>query len=375
MKNALLRLLFHLLRLLRPRVKAAAPTFLILQYRIPLGCCVHATPIYTALKAAHPGCTIVVATHGLGYTVLQHTPHIDCLLDTPDPGNTFGSLRQHANLLREQLVQRNLRPTLILQDASNRRGSLALFAALLRLAPTKGFANLSQLYDTHLAYDNSLSLIDNNLRLVDSGTPHTEPAVYFTPADLSAARALLEEANPGHHPLTAFVVEGSKAQPNSWHDDRFAEVIQHVESLGHRTIFLGTEAEAPAIDRIRKLAACTGHSLAGRTTVPQLAALLCLCDLLITVDTGAMHVGRAAGLPMIVLAPSWQPAIEWLPLAQPNVRVLRGPDRADVPAGYRLDEITTESVIAAFTALDSRQPPSPLAHEQRIARLLSSTRA
>ncbi len=375
MRDTLLRLFFQFMRRSRPRVASAPPVFLILQYRIPLGCCVHGTPIYAALKAAHPDCTVIVATRSLGLAVLQHNPHIDFLLDTPDPGTSLRDLLRHASQLRENLLSLKLHPTRILQDASNRRGTLALFALLLRLAPTRGFADIPPLYDEPLLYDRSTSLIANNLRLISDSTPLIEPAVYFTTEDLAAAQTLLHEANADGHPLTAIVVQGSGAQPNNWHDHRFAALIQHVEALGHRAIFLGTLDEASAINRIRALAASKGPSLANRTSIPQLAALLCLCDTLITVDTGTLHVGRAAGVPVLALAPSWQPAIEWLPLSVPHAIVLRGEDRTDVPEGYRLDEISTELAIAAFTKLTKQHPPSDSARQRRITRLLSNVRS
>jgi ADP-heptose:LPS heptosyltransferase len=375
MRETLLRLTFHLLRVARSRTSSGSPTFLILQYRIPLGCCIHGTPIYAALKAVYPGCILIVATHSLGYAVLQHDPHIDHLLDTDDPGHSISSLLNHTFKLRDRLRALALRPTRILQDASNRRGTLALFASLLRLAPTTGFADMPELYDTHLMYDPGQSLISNNLRVVGKGTPHQEPAVYFTTEDLSAAQSLLREVNEDGHPLTAIVVQGSGAQPNNWHDDRYAALIRHVESLGHRIVFLGTHAEAAHIDRVRKIANTAGHSLAGRTSIPQLAALLCLCDTLITVDTGTMHMGRAAGVPTLVLAPTWQPAIEWLPLDVPTAIVLRGEDRNGIPENYRLDEIDVPTAIAAFDQLTKSFPASTSAREQRIARLLSNVRA
>ncbi len=374
MRNILLRLAFYLFRLLRPRVNASGATFLVLQYRIPLGCCVHGTPIYAALKAAHPDCTVIVATYGLGYAVLQHDPHIDHLIDSPEPGDSLRELYCSARRLRQQLITLNLHPTQVLQDASNRRGTLALFAMLLRLAPTTGFADIPQIYDDHLVYALQRSLIDNNLRLVAPNTPHVEPAVYFTESDLAVARSLLHEASPEGHPIMAIVVQGSGDQPNNWYDNRFAELIRHGESIGHRIVFLGTAAEASAINRIRTLATSAGPSLAGRTTISQLVALLCLCDALITVDTGTLHVGRAAQVPTLVLAPSWQPAIEWLPLTMPNAIVLRGTDITSIPEGYRLDEITTEAAIAAFTQLTRGFPPSTEAREQRVARLISNTR-
>jgi ADP-heptose:LPS heptosyltransferase len=169
-------------------------------------------------------------------------------------------------------------------------------------------------------------------------------------------------------------VQGSGGQRTAWHEDRFAEVIQFVDGLGHRVVYLGTAAEAAEIERTRHAAGGRGQSLAGKTTVSELAALLCICDLLVTVDTGTMHVGRASRVPMVVLGPSWQRPLEWLPLGQPQARILRGPDRNDVPAGYRLDEIQVEDVIAAARDLLASHPPSSEARAARTSARLSATR-
>jgi ADP-heptose:LPS heptosyltransferase len=377
MKTVLLRLLYHLFRLARPRTQNPPRTILILQYQMPLGCCVHGTPLYAALKNSQPQPLIIVATRGLGHATLRHDPNIDHLIETHDPLPSLRAKFRVARQLRSQLRTLGLHPDLVLTDASSKAGSFALLAALLRLAPARGFGNAPALYDHHLAYDWTRSLIANNLRLAGNASV-TEPAVYFTAQDLAAAHTLLLEAAPDGRPVTAFVVQGSGAQQTAWHDDRFAAVIRHAESLGQRTLFLGTAADAPAIDRIRSLAASTGISLAGRTTVPQLAALLTLCDLLVTVDTGTLHVGCAAGLPLVVLAPSWQPMVEWLPLGVAHARILRGPDHlieyGHVPPNYRLDEIHPPEVNQAITSLLATYPPSPQARESRAQRLLSTTR-
>jgi len=333
---------------------------------MPLGCCVHGTPLYAALKASNPFVRIVVATRGLGFATLQHDPNVDLLIQTSDPA---GSFRRVAREIRVQLAQQSIAPDLILQDASSRKGSYALFAATLYLAPTTGFANAPQLYDCHIDYDPNRSLIDNNLRLADNA-PHLEPAVYFTQRDLDHAGSLLA----GNSTTIAFVMQGSGGQNTFWHDNRFAEVIRYVEGLGHSTIFLGTAQDAANIDCILSLAGSHGRSLAGQTTIPQLAATLSLTDLLITLDTGSMHVGRAVDVPMVILGPSWQKPLEWLPLGKPNARILRGPDRTDIPANYCLDEITTASVTAAVDDLLLQYPPSLTAREARVAHRISTTR-
>ena len=78
---------------------------------------------------------------------------------------------------------------------------------------------------------------------------------------------------------------------------------------------------------------------------------------------------------MIVLGPCWQKPLEWLPLGKPNVTVLRGENREQVPAEYRLDEIESEAVIEAMSDLLRRFPPSNKAREDRARRLLSNVRA
>jgi ADP-heptose:LPS heptosyltransferase len=136
-------------------------------------------------------------------------------------------------------------------------------------------------------------------------------------------------------------------------------------------VYVGTVAEAPAIEAVRQAAGGVGTSIAGKTTVSELAAVLAASDFVVSLDTGTMHVGRAAGVPMVVLGPSWQNPIEWLPLGVENVRILRGPDRVGVPEGYRLDEISAESVIAALGELMAIYPPTAVAREQRLQTGLS----
>ena len=380
MRQNLLKGLQILVRVFRPKRRNTGPprTILMLQYQMPLGCCVHGTPLVAALAERAPEAITVVATRGTGKATLAHDPHIAAIIETADPMGSLASMWRVCRMIRAELRGLGLQPDLIVQDASNRRGRFALFALMLGLAPTCGFAEAPDLYDLPLAYDPRQSLIDNNLHLAAAaGAPeeHIEPAIYFTNEELQRVRSLLEQINPETRPVTAFAVQGSGGQRTAWHEDRFAEVIRYIDSLGHCVVYLGTAAEAAEIESTRRVAGGLGESLAGKTNVAELAALLCLCDLLITVDTGTMHVGRASGVPMVVLGPSWQRPLEWLPLGRPQARILRGPDRNDVPSGYRLDEIQVAEVIAAAQDLLAAYPPDQNAREARAAARLSNTRA
>ena len=346
---------------------------LVLEYLIPLGCCVHMTPLFAALKQCRPEIKITVATRSLGFQVLRHSPDIDHLIETPDPlqdlGRAIVSLRR---VLRELHVE----PECVLTGASDQRTRIALLAVFAAAGWRGGYTLKRDLYHRPLEYDQSISLIRNNLRLaalLDCDAGQTEPRVFFSSYDVEVAQALLRETAAGSRPIVAMVTQNSGGQQTGWYTERFAMVVRYLsETLGCTVIYVGTSGEAAAIEMIRQATAAIGISFAGRTSVTELAALLAMSDAMITLDTGTMHVGRAVGTPMVVLAPSWQKPVEWLPLRVANARVLRGPDRDIVPTHYRLDEITAEGVMTAIKDILRLFPASEEARERRLKQSLST---
>ena len=345
---------------------------LILEYLLPLGCCVHLTPVYEAIRRARPEVTISVATRGIGLDVLRHNSSIDHLIATPDPlRDTLGA----AKALRAELARRNLRPDCTLTGASDQRTRIALLALLCGAGWRGGFTLAPQLYQRPIEYQRDLSLIDNNLQLagmMGMNMEHPEPRVFFSATDVTAAKVMAQQANPDGRPLVVMVTRNSGGQSTGWHDDRFVEVIRHAHDvLGCALVYVGTATDTPAVEELRQAAGGIGTSLTGRTSVTELAALLALSDAAVSLDTGTMHVGRAVGVPMVVLGPSWQKPLEWLPLKSPQVRILRGPDRPDVPERYRLDEVQAADVIAALTELLKTCPADPVRRTERLRASLS----
>ncbi len=362
-------------RLLRGRRVKPGPndtnSVLILEYILPLGCCVHLTPIYEAIKQARPSTTITVATRGLGAALLRHNPFIDYLLETPDP---LINLRGAVKSISRSLASHNLRPNCCFTGASDQPTRLALLGMLTGAGRRGGFTQSPQLYQHPLQYQDDRSLIDNNLQLLSLlgfTHRHFEPRVFFSAADAALAQAVTRSANPEGKPLLVMVTQNSGGQSTGWHIERFAQVVRHAHDiLGCAIVYAGTAADFDAIEQIHSAAGEIGTSLAGQTSVTELAALLALSDAAVSLDTGTMHVARAVGTPMVVIGPSWQRPTEWLPLGLPHVRILRGPDCIDIPKGYRLDEVQAADVIAALKDLLTVYPPS---HASRACRLQANT--
>ena len=129
--------------------------------------------------------------------------------------------------------------------------------------------------------------------------------------------------------------------------------------------------ESARIERLRTGLQQQGSNLAGKTTVPQLAAVLSQCDLAVSLDTGTFHVARAVGLPGAVIAPGWQDPIEWLPQNHPKYRVLWNGPTPENPAQPYLDEVSVEEVLAAANDLLTHYPPSQATRAERIAAALN----
>ncbi len=67
----------------------ALQNILILEYIVPLGNCVHMTPLFEVIKRARPETKVTVATWGIGAQVLRNSPFVNDLLDNPRSAEGF----------------------------------------------------------------------------------------------------------------------------------------------------------------------------------------------------------------------------------------------------------------------------------------------
>jgi hypothetical protein len=112
---------------------------------------------------------------------------------------------------------------------------------------------------------------------------------------------LLKEArftNTG--PIIA-VQAGASQLKRQWSPQKFITLIKLLtEKHNARVVLTGSSKERSIIDPI--VAGCHSPnvlSVAGKTSIPQLAAMLKLSSVLITGDTGPMHISVAVGTPVV----------------------------------------------------------------------------
>lgn len=93
----------------------------------------------------------------------------------------------------------------------------------------------------------------------------------------------------------------SRAAGKNWPADRFIETGKNLQQLGAVIHLVGSPADLPLCGQIVEAIGPTAQNHAGETSLLELGGLLKQMDLLITVDSGPMHMAAAIGTPTLAL--------------------------------------------------------------------------
>jgi heptosyltransferase-2 len=107
------------------------------------------------------------------------------------------------------------------------------------------------------------------------------------------------------------VVPGAEYGPaKRWLPERFAEVIKRIhEDTGAEWRMFGVEKDRELAGNILAQAAVPCVDRVGKTTLRELIDELRQCDVLLTNDTGTMHLAAFLGVPVVAIFGSTEPAL------------------------------------------------------------------
>ncbi len=129
------------------------------------------------------------------------------------------------------------------------------------------------------------------------GIPHFDRDKPFIETD-EAGSFLSEEVRTRDDLIAIF--PGASVPERRWGGDNFGKVAQALSDKGHQIVILGTRFEKGDAERIRRLAK-NAIDLTGKTNLRDVSALLKTCKLLISADSGLLHIAYAVGTPTVSL--------------------------------------------------------------------------
>ncbi|KAB2647284.1 MAG: lipopolysaccharide heptosyltransferase II [Verrucomicrobia bacterium] len=166
------------------------------------------------------------------------------------------------------------------------------------------------------------------------------------------------------NPIIGLCAGAEYGAAKRWLPERFAETMRLVhEKTGCEWKLFGVEKDRPAAAAILATAGVPSTDLIGKTTLAQLMDELRTCDLLLTNDTGTMHLAAHLGVPVVALFGSTEPRLTG-PLG-PGHRILRHHVECspcflrECPLDFRcMKAIEVPEVVAAIEATLAHKPVS-----------------
>lgn len=235
------------------------------------------------------------------------------------------------------------------------------------------------LYDpgVHVA-ENARALVARASRVTHAHEPRPDPGSYAGPrlavpaAAVRKARALLANAV---RPVVAIHPAGGR-ESKQWHLDRFAAVGRAIaQARGGTIVLTGGPSDRPQVDAVlRDLQGVHVIDTCGAGDLTTLAALLADIDLLVTGDTGPMHLAAAMATPVVALFGPSNP-VRYGPIdvaarvvrvdlpCSPCGQVRLPPQRCRGHVPDCMDGIAVDVVVAAaLDVLDARTRSRGAAH-------------
>lgn len=333
---------------------AVSPSSILLIRPGGIGDAVHCAPTIRLLKKSFPGLMIRVLAEKRNAGVFSLIPGVDQIYRYDIPQELAAALRCSCELVI---------------DTEQWHRLSAVVARLVSSTVKIGFGTneRSRLFTYTVSYSHDEYEAESFLRLISAIGIVPDDSALATPwfqsreTSETAASGLLAPF-AGQSIITIF--PGASVPERRWGNERFAALVQRLAKAGSLPIIVvgsGTEQEAGAA-----LAAEGAIDYTGKTSLPETASLLARSRVVVSGDSGVLHLAAALGRPTVSLfGPGrWK---KWAPRGDQHIVIMKNlpcspcttyGTTARCPENTRcLTEISVEEVFDAVQTLMGEKFP------------------
>ena len=288
-----------------------------------LGDVLLATPTLHALKMAYPSSRLTVLVNRGTEDILHANPHLEEIIPLGR-----GSLVEQSRFAW-QIRRKDFDTVVDLTD-----GDRAAFLSWVSGAPVRIGFNAEErwtgrCYTVVVSGEAGGHRIERDLAaLAPLGIVVEDriPRLWLTQEDDALVEQLVGNVGIPRDRPWVIVQPGARYWFKAWPPERFAELADRMtDRFGCQVLVAGSPQEQALTETVVKHAKCRLLSIAGRSTVRALAALVKRSALFVGNDTGAMHIAAAVGTPLVGLFGPSNPT-EWGPRGGPAETIYKGLD-------------------------------------------------
>lgn len=278
-----------------------------------IGDVIMTTPAMMALKASHPERRITLMTSSAGAAIAPLIPELDDLIvyDSPWLKATATRLNSEPEFdMIEQLRQAQFDAAVIFTVYSQNPlpSAFLCYMAGIPLRLAHCHENPYQLLTDWIKDPEPVQCtrheVQRQLDLVSSvGCLVTDAHMRLQTPEMAIRQVEVMLDNVGIDRYFPWVVihAGATAPSRRYPPEKFAIVAQQLVQRGIQVVFTGTQPEQDLVETIRQQMGVPSVSLVDRLDLSELTALLQLAPLLISNNTGPVHIAAAVGTAIVDL--------------------------------------------------------------------------
>lgn len=273
-----------------------------------VGDCMLMQPMLLRLAQRHPGCRIDVFAPPWTEKLLRAMPEVHDVIVNPFPHGALQLTARHR--VGKQLRAARYDQAIVLPNSW--KSTLVPFFA--RIPLRTGYVGESR----YLLLNDARRLDKQGLPLmVERFAQLAEDAQGEIPRPLANPKLTVSEAQRGAalrklgltlgRPVAAFCPGAEYGPAKRWPVAYYANIAQRLKQHGYAVWLVGSAKDQHAAEEINQLSEGQCTNLCGRTDLGDAIALLACARLVISNDSGLMHLAAALDRPMIALFGSSSP--------------------------------------------------------------------
>ena len=191
-------------------------------------------------------------------------------------------------------------------------------------APSIGYANQprSRLYSRSIPYNDRQHITETHMDLIRVLKQQPRVGGLIAPKIEKSVESKMRRRMPKGQTIVIAPGAAESSKSRMWPSERYVDLINRLPKNGS-IILMGTHQEASLVNTIQKGLKRKSTNLAGKLSVKEVFAVIKNADLVISNDSGAMHMGAALGVPTIGLFGPNLP-VRWAPFGAKNASIYHG---------------------------------------------------
>ncbi len=188
----------------------------------------------------------------------------------------------------------------------------------------------------------------------DAKLPQQLPAPHLQVSEVTVQEALVKHQLNTAQKILALCPGAEFGSSKRWPSEHYAKVAQAKIDEGFQVWIFGSKNDAIVAEEIISQVKGNCHNLAGKTSLAEAVDLLSLANLVVSNDSGLMHIAAALNRPLIAIYGSSSP--EFTPPLNPEAHIVRSTlscspcFQRECPLQHHrcMKELLPEQVLALF---------------------------